>query len=85
MVETRDRLRRTAALSALVGAACAAAVAFTPAAAAATTYTCQDGVLQQDGVSLGTYTKSNRYDHGGGMTTWCVGDRMATAYVVSES
>ncbi len=84
MVLTRDRLRRTAALSGLVGAACAAVVAVTPATASAATYTCRDGVLYEDGTSLGAHGKANPYDFGGGMTSWCSGDRIVTAYKVTD-
>lgn len=85
MVGTHDRLHRTAALSALVGAACVAAVAFTPTAATAAAYACRNGVLYEDGASLGAHTKSNPYDLGGGITTWCSGDRIVTAYRVPDS
>lgn len=82
---THDRLRRMAVLTSVAAAAGAAVVAFTPATAMAATYTCSNGVLYEDGVSLGTRTKSNAYDLGGGLTTWCSGARVVAAYKVTNN
>lgn len=85
MVPTRNGVRRTAALSGLVGAACAAVVAIVPTAAVAASYTCNNGVLYEDGNSLGTRTKSNPYELGDGISTWCSGNRIVTVYKVPNN
>jgi len=84
MPRTQNRLRRTAALASLVATACAAVVALTPTAATATSYNCNNGVLYEDGSSLGAHDKSNPYDLGGGITMYCMGSRTVTIYHVSD-